>query len=184
MKATTTKPLTIARDIGCHAYIERARHTKLGEEINHFLGVQEDNEDYSGKPDYVDAVFQTETFAEENGDRAAGLHPFTETVTVTVQSGDTGGEEGEFEMFLVNVLNQWYDGAGVGLVRKGESPCAAMAKALEPFAHFARQYARKPMKGVDDSFYGIHAGSEYEARLSHTDMKRAARALAKYQKQA
>jgi hypothetical protein len=65
---------------------------------------------------------QSFTFAIEHpGDRAAGLHPFTETVTVTVQSGDTGGGEGEFEAFLIEALKEWYDGAGVGLVRKGES---------------------------------------------------------------
>lgn len=53
------------------------------------------------------------------GERAAGLHSFTDTVTVAVESGDPGGDAGEFEEFILQTLKDWYDGAGVR-VRKGE----------------------------------------------------------------
>jgi len=44
---------------------------------------------------------------------SAGLRGFTDTITITVDSGDAGGEEGEFEKYIQNALLEWYDGATV-----------------------------------------------------------------------
>lgn len=54
---------------------------------------------------------------------------------------------------------------------------AELAKALKPFANFYEKYSAKPMKGVADSFYGIHSGTEWEADIKHSDMKCAYEAL-------
>lgn len=53
-----------------------------------------------------------------------------------------------------------------------------LVAALEPFAKFASQYAKCPMSGIDDEFYAIHTGSEFEASLRHSDMRKALAALA------
>lgn len=42
-----------------------------------------------------------------------GQLPFTETITVTVASGDPGGEPGEFAEWVGESLWEWYDGADV-----------------------------------------------------------------------
>jgi len=47
------------------------------------------------------------------GDRAAGLVPYTDTITVIVDSGQPGGEPKEFETQLQRWLWEWFDGAGV-----------------------------------------------------------------------
>jgi len=52
------------------------------------------------------------------------------------------------------------------------------ADALRPFAHFWTQWNRQPMRGMADTFYAIHTGTEYAAELSRTDCERAAQALA------
>ena len=52
---------------------------------------------------------------------------------------------------------------------------AERGAALEPFAHFARQWARQPMRGMADEFYTIHTGTEYEAALRLSDLAAAAR---------
>ena len=49
--------------------------------------------------------------------------------------------------------------------------------ALEPFAHFWRQWERQPMRGLDDEFYCIHTGTEWEASVRRSDCKRAAEVL-------
>jgi hypothetical protein len=49
------------------------------------------------------------------GELQAGLRAYSERVTVTVDSGDAGGEPGEFETFIQESLSQWFDGAAVGL---------------------------------------------------------------------
>lgn len=49
--------------------------------------------------------------------------------------------------------------------------------ALMPFATFAEAYDRKPLRGMHDEFYSIHAGSEFEAGVRFSDCKRAALAL-------
>ncbi len=50
---------------------------------------------------------------------------------------------------------------------------ARKAEALEPFAHFARQWARKPLRGIDDAVYAIHSGED-RAELRLSDCQRAA----------
>ncbi|WP_157131264.1 hypothetical protein [Burkholderia pseudomallei] len=49
--------------------------------------------------------------------------------------------------------------------------------ALMPFATFAQAYDRKPLGGMHDEFYSIHAGTEFEAGIRFSDCKRAALAL-------
>ena len=52
-----------------------------------------------------------------------------------------------------------------------------LEKALLPFAHFATMFAAKPLGGMSDTIYGIHAGTEWEAAISRTDCKAALEAL-------
>jgi len=49
---------------------------------------------------------------EFTGEPAAGLNPFHETVTVTVEN-DPGGNAGEFKEFIKDALKEWFDGAVV-----------------------------------------------------------------------
>lgn len=51
-------------------------------------------------------------------------------------------------------------------------------EALRPFAKFAEQWNRKPMRQMDDEFYAIHVGTEYEASLRRSDCEKARVALA------
>jgi hypothetical protein len=55
-----------------------------------------------------------------------------------------------------------------------DTSAKAIRKTLEPFAHFWRQWQRQPMRGLDDEFYCIHTGSEFEASLRRSDCERAA----------
>lgn len=53
------------------------------------------------------------------GEQAAGIYGFTDTVKITVESGEPGGDEsGEdsFQEFMLQALKEWYDGAGVKIV--------------------------------------------------------------------
>lgn len=52
----------------------------------------------------------------------------------------------------------------------------AALRALRPFARFAEQWDRQPLSRIDDNFYSIHTGTEYEAELRLSDC-RAARAI-------
>ncbi len=47
---------------------------------------------------------------------SAGIRGFTDEITITVESGDPGGESGEFASFMHDYLKEWYDGANVVLV--------------------------------------------------------------------
>ena len=47
------------------------------------------------------------------GEFRAGINGYTDKVTITVDSGDPGGEAGEFEAFMCDSLEMWYDGASV-----------------------------------------------------------------------
>ena len=42
-------------------------------------------------------------------DPAAGVVTYGDTITVTVESGDPGGEKGEFEAEITGFLADWYD---------------------------------------------------------------------------
>lgn len=52
---------------------------------------------------------------------SAGMVGFDDEVSITVDSGDPGGEEGEFAEFMWQVLSDWYDGATVVCVEKAQS---------------------------------------------------------------
>lgn len=48
---------------------------------------------------------------EHHGERAAGIHPYTDTLTIELASGEPGGESGEFQEHIRKALLEWYDGA-------------------------------------------------------------------------
>lgn len=50
-------------------------------------------------------VFEVESHFEP----AAGITAYGDTVTVTVHSGEPGGEPGEFQQFIQGALAEWYD---------------------------------------------------------------------------
>ena len=50
---------------------------------------------------------------EHTGDFDAGLRPYNDRVTVTVGSGDPGGEPGEFSDYISTCLADWFNGAYV-----------------------------------------------------------------------
>ena len=52
---------------------------------------------------------------EQPGEPAAGILPFTDRISVSVASGDPGGEPGEFFEHILNSIVEWYDGAKVSL---------------------------------------------------------------------
>ena len=52
-------------------------------------------------------------YIEHPGELGAGIHSYTEEVTVSIGSGDPGGEYGEFAEFFRDCLAQWFDGAAV-----------------------------------------------------------------------
>ena len=56
------------------------------------------------------------------GDESAGMLPFCDDIEVIVESGNPGGENGEFEDFIRQALEQWYDGPWVELVSVKEEP--------------------------------------------------------------
>ena len=46
-------------------------------------------------------------------DRSAGINQMSDTVHVTIESGDPGGTPGEFEQYLKEALEKWYPDAEV-----------------------------------------------------------------------
>ena len=48
-----------------------------------------------------------------SGEVEAGLRSFTDEVTVACKSGQWGGEPGEFEAYIRDCLELWYDGTAV-----------------------------------------------------------------------
>ena len=46
-------------------------------------------------------------------DVAAGLRSYGDTVTISIESGDPGGDPGEFETYIKEILSDWFDGARV-----------------------------------------------------------------------
>ena len=56
----------------------------------------------------------TLTFEVEHpGELASGMRGYSEKVTVTVDSGDPGGEAGEFALHIRQALEDWHHGARV-----------------------------------------------------------------------
>jgi len=52
-------------------------------------------------------------YIEHSGEQNAGINPYSETITMGAESGDYGGEPGEFEEYIKQTLAEWYDGATV-----------------------------------------------------------------------
>jgi hypothetical protein len=51
-------------------------------------------------------------YVNTRGDRQVGIPSVDDEITITVQSGDPGGIDGEFEDFLAEALSEWYDEPG------------------------------------------------------------------------
>ncbi len=47
---------------------------------------------------------------------AAGLLGYSEEITIIIDSGNPGGEPGEFEAYMCGCLAEWFDGAAVTCV--------------------------------------------------------------------
>lgn len=54
------------------------------------------------------------------GDMSVGISPYRDTITVTVDSGDPGGTDGEFAEHIQHALLEWIDGGSVKLIEPGE----------------------------------------------------------------
>lgn len=67
-----------------------------------------------------------------------------------------------------------YDARSVELLRERIKDLEA---ALEPFALFAKKWDEKPIRGLDDVIYGIHAGTEWAAELRLSDCHNAGAVL-------
>lgn len=59
------------------------------------------------------------------------------------------------------------------------SAAPEMAEALKPFERFIEAFESKPMRGLDETIYAIHAGTEHEAVITREHMRKARAALAK-----
>lgn len=58
-----------------------------------------------------------------------------------------------------------------------------LREALSPFAEFARKFDARPLRGIADEFYGIHAGTPYEASLRISNCRTALKALSEESKE-
>ncbi|MFW6359336.1 MAG: hypothetical protein ACOC0N_09025 [Chroococcales cyanobacterium] len=50
---------------------------------------------------------------DHKGEPGAGILSYSDSVQITLESGDPGGEEGEFEAHMRDALESWFDGADV-----------------------------------------------------------------------
>lgn len=48
---------------------------------------------------------------------SAGIRGFTDKIVVSIESGDPGGEPGEFTQAMEQFLREWYDTQNVHLTR-------------------------------------------------------------------
>jgi hypothetical protein len=55
---------------------------------------------------------------------------------------------------------------------QAETVANKLAKLCEPLIHFITQWERQPLRKMDDQFYGIHNGTEFEANLKLSDFKK------------
>lgn len=55
-----------------------------------------------------------------SGEPSAGLASYTDIVSIKIESGNTGGEDGEFEQYIIDCLSEWYDGAKVEVRKETE----------------------------------------------------------------
>jgi hypothetical protein len=58
--------------------------------------------------------------------------------------------------------------------QSAEAQLSLAVEALRPFAEFSAALKAKPLRGVDDEFYGIHTGTEWEASLRFSQIHAAA----------
>lgn len=61
------------------------------------------------------------------GESGAGLRSYTDVITIHVESGDPGGEAGDFQKEMGLCLEEWFDGAKITLVEQGSEACAGLA---------------------------------------------------------
>lgn len=47
-------------------------------------------------------------YVHTHGDKSVGIFPVDDEITVTIESGDPGGDEGEFEKYLCECVSEWY----------------------------------------------------------------------------
>jgi hypothetical protein len=52
-----------------------------------------------------------------------------------------------------------------------------LREALKPFVDFIDAFDAKPLRSLDDKFYGIHSGTRWQAELRFSDFRRARAAL-------
>ena len=56
-----------------------------------------------------------------------------------------------------------------------------LVEALKPLVAFITQFDRKPLGQIADEFYGIHTGTEWEASLRLSDLRKLREALSAYE---
>jgi hypothetical protein len=77
------------------------------------------------------------------------------------------------EVFHDGEWEEWYSGDGedIGDYVDELPTMEQLVKALQPIVHFMNKFDQKPTNGIDDRFYGIHAGTEWEANLTRTNFR-------------
>lgn len=55
-----------------------------------------------------------------------------------------------------------------------------LVEALNPIVQFIDQFDRKPLVKIDDQFYGIHTGTEFEASLRFSDFRKLSQLVKRY----
>lgn len=55
---------------------------------------------------------------------------------------------------------------------QAETQAYKLMEAVKPFVHFINQFDRKPLLKLDDQFYGIHNGTEFEANLKFSELRK------------
>lgn len=61
------------------------------------------------------------------GEPGAGLTAYSDTVVVALESGEPGGEPGEFEKYMRDCIAEWFDGAKVEERKEGSLGCDFLA---------------------------------------------------------
>lgn len=81
-------------------------------------------------------------FVYHPGEQAAGLRSYTEDITVTIDSGDPGGDSGEFAQELRGFLAEWFDGATVTFWPDGgQHPASQDDEEWKPYPDRGGYYA-------------------------------------------
>lgn len=94
---------------GIFGHPDRLYKSRIGGELdNWYIGLDVDGLNFP-----IERAKTWKFEVDHPGERAAGIWSFEDTVKVTVESGDPGGEPGEFEKDVRAFLLEWFDGAGV-----------------------------------------------------------------------